>query len=214
MGKAVMSKSGIKNVEALAALSAIAVGIGAVLGLQVLRANAQAPVPATAADPTGQQPITVISDIQEADSKTGIMTARGNVQVFYPARELQGTSDQAQYFRNERIIVMTGNVVIIEQGVNTLEGETVTYLIDEDRIVAQPLDNEQVTSVYFIEDGQLTPAEEEPIPSLPDPDPFPELDAVPASPTTAPEADLVPTPDLAPEILVEPFSSEPTVDDF
>jgi lipopolysaccharide export system protein LptA len=33
--------------------------------------------------------MTVRSDIQEANSKTGVITARGNVQVFYPARKMQ-----------------------------------------------------------------------------------------------------------------------------
>ena len=40
-------------------------------------------------------PLTVRSDIQEANSETGVVTARGNVQFFYPARQIQGTSAQA-----------------------------------------------------------------------------------------------------------------------
>ena len=44
---------------------------------------------------TGQTdggPLTLRSDIQEANSQTGVVTARGNVQIYYPARQIQLTS--------------------------------------------------------------------------------------------------------------------------
>jgi lipopolysaccharide export system protein LptA len=50
----------------------------------------------------------VRSDIQEANSKTGVITARGNVQIFYPSRQIQATSAQAQYYSRERRIVLSG----------------------------------------------------------------------------------------------------------
>jgi len=75
------------------------------------------------------QSLSVRSDIQEADAKTGIVTARGNVQINYPARQMQGTAAQAQYFSRERRIVLTGNAYILQQG-NSLRAETITYLID------------------------------------------------------------------------------------
>jgi lipopolysaccharide export system protein LptA len=101
--------------------------------------------------------LTVRSDIQEADSKTGIITARGNVQIDYPARQMQATSAQAQYFTKERRIVLSGNVFVLQNG-NTIRGEVVTYLIDEGRFIALPPGRGQVESIY------LVPAEQEPNP--------------------------------------------------
>ena len=95
--------------------------------------------------------LTVRSDVQEANSKTGVVTARGNVQMYYPARQIQATAAQAQYFSRERRIVLTGNVYVLQQG-NSLRGENITYLIDEGRFVATPKTNRQVESVYMVSD--------------------------------------------------------------
>lgn len=93
--------------------------------------------------------ITLRSDIQEANAATGIITARGNVQIDYPSRRIQATSAQADYFSNEDRIVLSGNVVVTQEG-NTLRAEVVTYLIEEDRFVATPRPNDQVEAVYVL----------------------------------------------------------------
>jgi lipopolysaccharide export system protein LptA len=95
--------------------------------------------------------LTVRSDVQEANSKTGVVTARGNVQMYYPSRQIQATAAQAQYFSKERRIVLSGNVYVLQQG-NSLRGETITYLIDEGRFVALPQSNRQVESIYLVAD--------------------------------------------------------------
>ncbi|MGK7923450.1 MAG: LptA/OstA family protein [Trichodesmium sp.] len=97
--------------------------------------------------------LTVRSDIQEADAITGIVTARGNVQINYPARKIQATAAQAQYFSRERRIVLSGDVFILQDG-NTIRGETVTYLIDEGRFIALPQSQGQVESIYVVPAGQ------------------------------------------------------------
>ncbi len=97
--------------------------------------------------------LTVRSDVQEANSQTGVVTARGNVQMNYPARQIQATAAQAQYFSRERRIVLTGNVYVLQQG-NSLRGETITYLIDEGRFVATPRANQQVESIYIVSDPE------------------------------------------------------------
>lgn len=145
--------------------------LGVVLLLQPLsRLLAQSsPEPARSAaseaSPGSTQTITLLSDIQEANSKTGIVTATGNVQVFYPARGITGTSTQAQYFSRERRIVMTGDVYIIQEGGNSIRGEIVTYLIDEERFIAVPQAPQQVESIYVIQDqeneGSDNPSESE-----------------------------------------------------
>ncbi|MBW4582476.1 MAG: OstA family protein [Tildeniella nuda ZEHNDER 1965/U140] len=101
--------------------------------------------------------LTLRSDIQEANSKTGVITARGNVQINYPARQIQATSAQAQYFSRERRIVLSGNVYVLQQG-NSLRGETVTYLIDEGKFVALPDAPKQVESIYLVPEATTTPA--------------------------------------------------------
>lgn len=91
--------------------------------------------------------ITLRSDVQEANTNTGVITARGNVYIDYPAQQIHATSAQAQYYSNDRRIVLSGNVVIHQEG-NTLRAEVVTYLIDESRFVAAAAPNQQVQAVY------------------------------------------------------------------
>jgi lipopolysaccharide export system protein LptA len=95
--------------------------------------------------------LTVKAQIQEANSKTGVVTARGNVEMFYPARKIQATAAQAQYFSRERRIVLSGNVYVLQEG-NSIQGESITYLIDEGRFIATPKTNGQVESIYIISD--------------------------------------------------------------
>ncbi|WP_319422256.1 LptA/OstA family protein [Pleurocapsa sp. FMAR1] len=97
--------------------------------------------------------ITLKSDVQESDSQTGIITARGNVQIDYPARQIQATAAQAQYFSRERRLILTGNVYVIQDG-NSMRAESMTYLIDEGRFVATPKSNRQVESTYIITNPQ------------------------------------------------------------
>jgi len=97
--------------------------------------------------------MTVRSDVQEANSETGVITARGNVQINYPAQQLQATAAQAQYFRSERRLVLTGNVYVL-QGENSIRAEKVTYLLEEGRFVATPKEEQQVTSTYVVPQPQ------------------------------------------------------------
>jgi lipopolysaccharide export system protein LptA len=112
-------------------------------------ASAQAP-----ATPAGQA-LTLRADVQEANSITGVITARGNVQINYPARQIQATSVQAQYYSREKRIVLQGDVYVLQNG-NSLRGETITYLIDEGRFVALPNNGQQVESIYLVQDNPPT----------------------------------------------------------
>lgn len=95
------------------------------------------------------RPLRVLSDEQIYDARTGVVTARGNVKMSYPARQIQATAAQAQYFSRERRIILSGNVFILQQN-NTIRGETVTYLIDEGLFTAVPQPNRQVESIYIV----------------------------------------------------------------
>lgn len=105
---------------------------------------------------TGEQgTITLKADVQEANAITGVITARGNVQIEYPVRDIVATSAQAQYFSEENRMILSGNVVVLQEG-NRLEAETVTYLIDEGRFIALPQPNHQVETTYILRDEQGT----------------------------------------------------------
>jgi lipopolysaccharide export system protein LptA len=103
------------------------------------------------------QALTLRSDVQEANAKTGVVTARGNVQINYPSREIQATAAQALYYSRERRIELLGNVYILQKG-NSLRGERVVYLIDEGRFVALPQTNRQVESIYLVPEATPSPS--------------------------------------------------------
>jgi lipopolysaccharide export system protein LptA len=98
--------------------------------------------------------LTIRADTQEADSLNGIITARGNVKMNYPARQIDATSALAQYFSKERRIVLSGDVVVTQQG-NVIKAQTITYLIDQAKFEASPETNKQVESVYIVPDQSL-----------------------------------------------------------
>ncbi|MEA5603640.1 LptA/OstA family protein [Nostoc sp. UHCC 0252] len=120
----------------------------------------------TAQTATDNRPLTIRADVQEYDAKNQVITARGNVQMLYPSRQLQATSAQAQYFSKERRIDFSGNVYILQQGGNSIRAEKVTYLIDEGRFVALPQSNRQVESIYMIEESNNA-APAPPVPQTP-----------------------------------------------
>ncbi|MGF1587965.1 MAG: LptA/OstA family protein [Pleurocapsa sp.] len=97
--------------------------------------------------------ITLKSDIQESNATTGIITARGNVQINYPARQIQATAAQAQYYSRERRLILTGDVYVIQEG-NSMRAEEMTYLVDEGRFIATPEGDRQVESTYIITDPE------------------------------------------------------------
>ncbi|MDZ8183398.1 MAG: LptA/OstA family protein [Nostoc sp. ChiSLP02] len=123
---------------------------------------------ATAQTSGENRPLTIRADVQEYDAKTQVITARGNVQMFYPSRQLQATAAQAQYFSKERRIDFSGNVYILQQGGNSIRAEKVTYLIDEGRFVALPQANRQVESIYMVEESNNNAQTATPPPKTPE----------------------------------------------
>ncbi|MDB9529294.1 LptA/OstA family protein [Oscillatoria sp. CS-180] len=132
---------------------------------------------------TGEQgTITLRADVQEANAITGVITARGNVQIEYPTRSIYATSAQAQYFSEENRMILSGNVVVLQEE-NRLEAETVTYLIDEGRFIALPQPNDQVETTYILQGDEGTT------------DPAPATESTPGA--AQPEAIALPEPDSA-----------------
>ena len=110
----------------------------------VLRAE-----PAATGEPSGL--VTVESDLQQADNVTGVVTATGNVKISYPPKQVQAWARQAQYFTKEERIVLTGDVDVLQAGGNRLKAERITYLVLEDRMIADPAPGDQVFSNYRIQ---------------------------------------------------------------
>jgi lipopolysaccharide export system protein LptA len=118
------------------------------LALVVALACGAPTLPSTAQNEVdSNQGIRIRSLRQEANSKTQIVTARDNVQISYPARQIQARADFAQYFIKEQRMVLSGNVYIKQQG-NTLQGETITYTIRDGQFSVVPKPGQVVEAVY------------------------------------------------------------------
>jgi len=107
--------------------------------------GAAAAAPATTVPaPTGM--VTIESDSQQADNRTGIVTATGNVRITYPDRRMVATSRQAQYFSKEGRLVLTGDVDVIDEDGQRIRAERMVYRLDDERLVADPPAGKQVYS--------------------------------------------------------------------
>jgi lipopolysaccharide export system protein LptA len=90
--------------------------------------------------------ITIESDSQKADNKTGIVTATGNVRIEYPDRGMVATSRQAQYYSREGRLVLTGDVDVIDYEGQRIQAEELVYRVDSERLQAIPPEGQQVRS--------------------------------------------------------------------
>ena len=107
--------------------------------------------PVTAQTATGEDSlITIESDTQSADNITGVVTAVGNVRIVYPARGMVATSRQAQYFSKEAMLVLSGDVNVVQDDGNSIRAERVTYNLDEERALANPIPGQQVQSTLLL----------------------------------------------------------------
>lgn len=98
--------------------------------------------------------VTIESDLQRADQITGVVTAIGNVRIVYPDERVVATARQAQYFSKENRVVLSGDVDIVQQGGNLIRAERVVYLVDGERLIAIPLEGQQVFSRLKIQQQQ------------------------------------------------------------
>ena len=90
--------------------------------------------------------VTIESDTQQADNRTGVVTARGNVRIEYPDRRMVATSRQAQYFSKEGRLVLTGDVDVIDADGQRIRAERLVYRLDSERLLAEPPAGKQVYS--------------------------------------------------------------------
>ena len=88
--------------------------------------------------------VTIESDQQMADNNSGVVTALGNVRLIHQERGVVATSRQAQYFTKEDRIVLSGDVDVSQTDGTSIRAERLTYLLDQDRAIAQPAEGAQV----------------------------------------------------------------------
>lgn len=109
-----------------------------------------------AAAPGGQDAgmVTIESDSQQADNRTGVVTATGNVRITYPDRRMVATSRQAQYYSKEGRLVLTGDVDVIDEEGQRIRAERLVYRLDSERLVAEPRSGRQVYSRLRLQSSQ------------------------------------------------------------
>lgn len=111
---------------------------------------AAAPAPAPAALPSkggvGSGLVTIESDSQQADNRTGVVTAIGNVRITYPPRGVVATARQAQYYTREGRLILSGDVLVVDAEGQRIRAERLVYLLDSERLSAQPTPGSQVVT--------------------------------------------------------------------
>lgn len=138
------------------------------------------------------QTLQLRANTTEANAITGVVVARGNVLITYPARSIEATAAQAIYFSKENKIVLSGNVVVLQDGGgNSLKGDTITYLVKEGRFTATPQEGRQVEATYTIQDSPAPAPAPAAIPTNPAPVKPPKM-PFPAAPK--PEGAVLPGP--------------------
>jgi len=119
-----------------------------------------APANAAVARPAspGKGLVTIESDRQRADNRTGVITATGNVRIVYPDQRVVATARQAQYFSQEGRVVLSGDVDIVQADGHTMRAERVVYEVIGERLLAVPAAGGQVVSTVRIPAGEAAPA--------------------------------------------------------
>jgi len=88
--------------------------------------------------------ITIESEKQNTDETGNIFTAIGDVKITYPNRNIFATAEQAEYLRDEGIIILTGNVNLVKEGSVYLQGDRFVYFLKDDQFVADSNNDSQV----------------------------------------------------------------------
>ena len=73
------------------------------------------------------------------------------MRIVYPDRRVVATARQAQYFSIEGRVVLSGDVDVIQLQGPSIQADRITYLVDQERVIAEPADGAQVISRFPIE---------------------------------------------------------------
>jgi lipopolysaccharide export system protein LptA len=102
--------------------------------------------------------VTIESDRQQADNRTGIVTATGNVRIVYPEKGMVATARQAQYFSKEARLVLSGEVQVVDADGQRIRAERLVYLLGSERLQAEPAAGKQVISKIRLQSPSGSPA--------------------------------------------------------
>ena len=127
------------------------------------KSNPAAPAPSTTMAAASGGMVTIESDQQQADNRTGIVTATGNVRIVYPERGLRATARQVQYFSKEARLVLSGDVDVIDADGQRIRAERLVYRLDSERLQADPGSGRQVVSKLRLQN----PSGQAPRPPMP-----------------------------------------------
>ena len=133
-------------------LLALLAALGALTPTLALAQQAPAPAPVSPPAPAARVStptsglVTIESDLQRADNKTGVITATGNVRIVYPDQRVVATARQAQYFSQEGRVILSGDVDIVQTDGHAMRAERVIYDLKSERLLAVPPEGQQVFS--------------------------------------------------------------------
>ena len=102
--------------------------------------------------------VTLESDRQQADNRTGIVTATGNVRIVYPEKGMVATARQAQNFSKEARLVLSGEVQVVDGDGQRIRAERLVYLLGSERLQAEPAAGKQVISKIRLQSPSGSPA--------------------------------------------------------
>ena len=122
--------------------------LGKISSLSLLAAVLLFSVATNAQQSTQSGLITIESDQQNDDKLIGVVTPQGKVRLIHIDRGIVATGRQAQYFRNEERIVLSGDVDIVQKNGDLLQADRIVYFLAEERALATPSEDEQVFSQW------------------------------------------------------------------
>jgi lipopolysaccharide export system protein LptA len=102
--------------------------------------------------------VTIESDTQQADNRSGVVTATGNVRISYPQRGMVATARQAQYYTREGKLILSGDVDVVDRDGQRIRAERLVYHLDSERLRAEPAPGSQVTSRLRLQMSPAPPA--------------------------------------------------------
>lgn len=102
--------------------------------------------------------VTIESDRQMADNATGIVTATGNVRITYPDQRVIATARQLQYYNKENLVVLSGDIDVIQTDGHSIRAEQLRYDINRERVLLTPAPGEQVVTTYKLNASEFVPS--------------------------------------------------------
>ncbi len=98
--------------------------------------------------------INIESDAQTTDNLRGVFTAFGNVKITYPQKDIVAFSREARYLKEEGLLILSGDVDLIRKNRDSLQGDRIVYLVEDDRIIADSDFGSQVFLTLLLEETQ------------------------------------------------------------